>query len=113
MSSITASAAVTFSGFRIVRFGPGDPLLVRLVERIEPGFVARPVDARILELNNRLPALRDGTQAVVGTMENLVKVADDTSAIAASAREIAGAVASASGRLGSTVERFLSEVAAA
>ena len=69
--------------------------------------------AATVEISRNAQGAADGTQAVVGTMENLVKVADDTSMVATSAREIAAAVASASDRLGGTVERFLSEVAAA
>jgi len=69
--------------------------------------------AATLEISRNAQGAADGTQAVVGTMENLAKVADDTSVVATSARDIAAAVASASDRLGGTVERFLSEVAAA
>lgn len=69
--------------------------------------------AATLEISRNAQGAADGTQAVVGTMENLAKVADDTSVVATSARDIAATVASASDRLGGTVERFLSEVAAA
>ena len=69
--------------------------------------------AATVEISRNAQGAADGTQAVVGTMENLSKIADDTSAVAGSARKIAAAVASASDRLENTVERFLSEVAAA
>ncbi|MDQ0473832.1 methyl-accepting chemotaxis protein [Labrys wisconsinensis] len=69
--------------------------------------------AATVEISRNAQGAADGTQAVVGTMADLSRVAGDATDAAVTVRDMAAGVAEASSALDRTVERFLADVAAA
>jgi methyl-accepting chemotaxis protein len=69
--------------------------------------------AATTEISRNAQGAADGTQAVVGTMAGLSRVAGDATSAAIAVRDMAAGVAEASSDLDRTVERFLADVAAA